>query len=415
MALNVALEEIVGNGHPLLAIKPHWERIRLSEVGRVLNGYAFKSTHFSRDGGMPLVRIRDVGNDASDTFYSGEFDERYVVEAGDLLVGMDGDFNCARWRGPRALLNQRVCKIAIDSTAYLPRFLDYVLPGYLKAINDATSSITVKHLSSRTVEDIPLPLPPLEEQRAIADEIEKQFSRLDEAVASLQRVKANLKRYKASVLKAAIEGSSAKRGTPDHTSVQPLAQVAEVQLGQQRAPIHAAADAQIPYLRAANITWEGLDLSDVKSMGFPNAERYRLQVGDVLLSEASGSASEVGKPAIWNGEIPGACYQKTLIRIRAKPGKLLPRFIYYYFLHTCISGQFARLAPGVGILHLTAERMLGWRILVPSIEQQSQILIELDRKLSFLRELEIEVEANLKRAQALRQAILAKAFSGAHA
>ena len=206
MALAVSLDDIVAGGNSLLAVKPHWQRVRLSDVGQVLNGYAFKAELFTREGGMPLIRIRDVGSAASETFYSGDYDERYVVNAGDLLVGMDGDFNCARWHGPRSLLNQRVCKITVDEALYLPRFLDYVLPGYLKAINDATSSITVKHLSSRTIQDIPLPLPPMDEQRVIVAELEKQFSRLDEAVANLQRVKANLKRYKASVLKAAVEG-----------------------------------------------------------------------------------------------------------------------------------------------------------------------------------------------------------------
>ena len=361
---------------------------------------------------MPLVRIRDVGSDSTETFYSGEFEDRYLVEAGDLLVGMDGEFNCARWHGPKALLNQRVCKVSVDAKAYLPRFLDYVLPSYLKAINNATSSITVKHLSSRTVEDIPLPLPPLDEQHAIVAELERQFSRLDEAVANLQRVKANLKHYKLSTLRAAFEQRLSKPKGAGDWAVAPLAQVAEVQLGQQRAPVHAVAAEQVPYVRAANVTWTGLDLSDVKTMGFPNPDRYRLVVGDVLLSEASGSAKEVGKPAIWNGEIPGACYQKTLIRVRAKAGVLLPRFVYYFFLSTCLSGAFAKLAPGVGILHLTAERVLDWPMVVAPIPEQERVVAELDRRLSIVREVEAEVDANLKRAQSLRQAILAKAFSG---
>ena len=101
MALTVSLDDIVASGNSLLAIKPHWQRVRLGAVGQVLNGYAFKAELFTREGGMPLIRIRDVGSAASETFYSGDYDDRYVVSAGDLLVGMDGDFNCARWRGPR--------------------------------------------------------------------------------------------------------------------------------------------------------------------------------------------------------------------------------------------------------------------------------------------------------------------------
>lgn len=113
--------------------------------------------------------------------------------------------------------------------------------------------------------------------------------------------------------------------SPDATSLPELLEgwcwttlhsVADTQLGQQRAPVHAAAATQLPYIRAANITWAGLELADVKTMGFPNPERYRLEYGDVLLSEASGSPMEAGKPAIWKNEIMRACYQKILLRVR---------------------------------------------------------------------------------------------------
>lgn len=411
MALTVSVDEIVHSSrNRLLSVRPHWRRIRLGEIASVLNGFAFKSAQFTKGEGKPLIRIRDVGSDSTDTNYVGEFDERYTVEPGDLLVGMDGDFSCARWRGPRSLLNQRVCKITLESDQYHPRFLDFALPGYLKAINEATSSVTVKHLSSRTIEDIPLPFPPLHEQEEIVAELEKQFSRLDEAVANLKRVRDNLERYLAATLGEAFSGKWA--GTEANWPPVPLREVADVQLGQQRAPVHAADTNPTPYVRAANVTWRGLDLSDVKSMGFPNPARYRLAYGDILLAEASGSANEVGKPAVWRGEIPGACYQKTLIRVRCRADVLNYEFAYYFFLHTALSGQFAKLAPGVGILHLTAERMLAWPTVAPPLTVQASIVAEIDRRLSILREVGAEVDANLKRAQALRQAVLAHAFLG---
>jgi len=283
-----------------------------------------------------------------------------------------------------------------------------------EAAHHMAGAVGQKRVPTSFLERAEIPLPPIEDQRRIVAEIEKQFSRLDQAIANLKRVNANLKRYKAGVLKAAVEGRLVDCASPGNWVKVPLGTVTEVQLGQQRAPVHAVASEQIPYIRTANVTWAGIDLTDVKTMGFPNAARYRLQVGDVLLAEASGSANEVGKPAIWNGEIPGACYQKTLIRIRMAAGLLTSRFVYYFFLHTCLSGQFARLAPGVGILHLTAERMLAWPICVPSLSEQHRIVAEVDRCLSLSRGVEHEVEANLQRAAALKQSILHEAFRGNH-
>lgn len=207
MSFTASLDQIVcENRNGLLSSYSSWERVPLGEVCSILNGSPFPSDFFNGKEGVPLIRIRDVLRGETETFYNGPYDREFLISAGDLLVGMDGDFNCAFWHGPSGLLNQRVCKLTPREEFYSKRLLAFVLPGYLAAINAETSSITVKHLSSRTIEEISLPLPPREEQDRLAVFLEEKLSDLDAAVASLQRVRASLKRYRASVLKAAVEG-----------------------------------------------------------------------------------------------------------------------------------------------------------------------------------------------------------------
>jgi type I restriction enzyme, S subunit len=207
MSFTASLDQIVyENRNGLLNSHSSWERVRLGEVCSILNGSAFPSDFFNAKEGVPLIRIRDVLKGETETFYNGPFDREFMISAGDLLVGMDGDFNCAFWRSSSGLLNQRVCKLTPKEEFYSKRLLAFVLPGYLAAINAETSSITVKHLSSRTIQDIPLPLPPRGEQDRLALFLEEKLSDLEAAVAALDRVRANLKRYRASVLKAAVEG-----------------------------------------------------------------------------------------------------------------------------------------------------------------------------------------------------------------
>ena len=169
MALGISVKDIVETtNNPLLGIHPSWQRVMLGNVAKVVNGYAFKSNQFNNSKiGMPLLRIRDIESNDTEVYYDGEYDDAYIIRQGDLIIGMDGDFNCARWAGQNALLNQQVCKVELNSSSYNAKFLFYALPGYLKAINDHTSSVTVKHLSSRTVAEIPLPFPPLPEQERI--------------------------------------------------------------------------------------------------------------------------------------------------------------------------------------------------------------------------------------------------------
>ena len=312
--------------------------------------------------------------------------------------------------------------------------------------------------------EYPLQSPPLPEQRRIVAEIEKQFTRLDASVAALRRTQANLKRYRASVLRAACSGElvpteseqaraegreyepadvllerilverrehweaqEKRRGkykepaAPDTSDLPTLpegwtwatlAQLAEVRLGRQRSPKRATGPNMRPYMRAANVTWNGLDLSDVKEMDFTPAEyeTYGLWAGDILLSEASGTADEVGKPAVWNGEVDDCCFQNTLIRVRA--GSELVPYLFHHLLSDARTGALGRAARGVGIHHLGAQRAETWVVGIPPLAEQRRIVAEVERRLSVIQQAEVAVGASLQRAERLRQSILKRAFAG---
>jgi type I restriction enzyme S subunit len=415
MALTVSLDDIVASGNSLLAIQPHWTRVRLGDVGQVLNGYAFKAELFTREGGMPLIRIRDVGSAASETFYSGDFDERYVMSAGDLLVGMDGDFNCARWRGPRSLLNQRVCKITVDEALYLPRFLDYVLPGYLKAINDATSSITVKHLSSRTIQDIPLPLPPMDEQREIVAELEKQFSRLDEAVANLRRVKANLKRYKATVLQSAVDGVLIQ-STSNFSEV-PLQELIG-RIAQGWSPKCDLTREALPDEWAIITTTAVQPMQYLDNQGKPLPEELvprpgiEIKNGDFLMTR-KGPRKRAGVACLVRSTRHRLMVCDTVYRFRCDESKVQPEYLEIALNAPKVVHAIDRHKAGISEsgVSLTHDKLGSVLIPLPSCEAQAKIVAEVDRHLSIIREVESEVDANLQRAQSLRQATLAKAFA----
>lgn len=157
-----------------------------------------------------------------------------------------------------------------------------------------------------------------------------------------------------------------------------LQEVAEVKLGRQRSPKHHTGSQMRPYVRAANVGWAGWRLDDVKTMNFTDAEMetYRLRSGDILLSEASGSANEVGKPAIWSGEIADCAFQNTLIRVR--PNGADSRYLLHYFGFCASSGRFAKNSRGVGIFHLGRKALAQWELPLPPIEEQRRIAELLD-------------------------------------
>lgn len=154
-----------------------------------------------------------------------------------------------------------------------------------------------------------------------------------------------------------------------------LATIAEVRLGRQRSPARAEGPHMRPYMRAANVTWEGIDTTDVKEMDFTPAEyeTYGLRRGDILLGEASGSPHEVGKAAIWSDDVPGACFQNTLIRVRPATAALVP-FLHLHFVRDARNGRFAAASRGVGIHHLGAETLSEWQVVLPPLPEQRRIV-----------------------------------------
>lgn len=435
--------------------------------------YGWTTKAVNSGSGPRLLRTTDISKGSLDWSTVPFCDqkppslEKYLLKRGDIVVSRSGSVGLSALIGncPEAVFASYLIRFRTRrgiSVQYLHYFLQS--PSYWEQIAQESAGIALQNVNAKKLAALTVPLAPLAEQERIVSEIERQFTRLDAAEAALRRVEANLKRYRASVLKAACEGKLApteselaeaegrdyehaeqllerilaerrarweseekRRGkykepiVPDTSDLPELSagwvwaslsMVGEVRLGRQRSPKRATGPNMRPYLRAANVTWDGLDLSDVKEMDFNprEFEIYRLMPGDIVLNEASGSPDEVGKPAIWSGQIDSCCFQNTLIRFRAYPS-VVP-FLFYHLMSDARSGNLGRAARGVGIHHLGAGRAASWTVAIPPMEEQHRIVAELEQRLSSIQQAEATVEASLKRTERLRQSILNKAFSG---
>lgn len=131
--------------------------------------YAFDSAYFTENSCYPpLARIRDVKRGYSETYYSGGYSEEYILASGDLLVGMDGEFNIARWKCDGALLNQRVCRL-LAKKGTNEEYLRFAMMKVLKEIERRTAFVTVKHLSAKELNKLQLVVPDLSTQNKVAE------------------------------------------------------------------------------------------------------------------------------------------------------------------------------------------------------------------------------------------------------
>ena len=146
---------------------------KLTDICDIQYGYAFDSKCFTEDSSYPqLVRIRDVKKGYSETYYAGDYPEEYILSEGDLLVGMDGEFNIARWKCSGALLNQRVCRLTAK-VGTNEEYLRFAMSKSLKEIEQRTAFVTVKHLSAKELNKLELDVPELSKQDKIADTLSR--------------------------------------------------------------------------------------------------------------------------------------------------------------------------------------------------------------------------------------------------
>lgn len=161
----------------LLTFDDTVKRVKLGEVGKMQYGYPFNASLFTDEkNDKPIIRIRDVVPAHANTYYNGNVDdlENYIIRRGDMLVGMDGYFNMAKWNDDNAYLNQRVCKISTaNSKVVLDGFLFHFLKPTFKIIEQNTAGGSVIHLSAKIINNILIPLPPLSEQERIVSILDR--------------------------------------------------------------------------------------------------------------------------------------------------------------------------------------------------------------------------------------------------
>lgn len=330
-----------------------------------------------------------------DTFsFSGES----IIVPGNGDIGLVFYYNGAfeAYQRTYVLSNIKIC----------PKYLYYHLVYKWRHINsDKQYGSTVRYVRMSNFTSYELPVPSLDEQERIVARIEELFSELDNGVETLRKTKQQLAVYRKAVLKHAFAPKEDWRKAT-------VADIGEVNLGRQRSPKHVSNDYPTKYIRAANITENGLALDDVLEMEFSPEERkkYYLHNGDIVISEASGSASQVGKPAIWRGEIPNCCFQNTVIRHRVISEH--PEYVFWYYKYLYVCGYFSKIVGGVGINHLGAKNFASIEVDLAPVEKQLQVVTQIETRLSLCDSIEKTVDTALQQAEAMRQSILKHAFEG---
>lgn len=401
---------------------PQWEVRRVGDVADLINGYPFDSEAFGTDG-MPLVRIRDLFLEEFGTYVRGPVPEGVVLRDGDIVIGMDGDFDLAVWKRGPAALNQRMCLLRARAGTDA-RFLAYALPRHLKVINELTYATTVKHLSSFDVLAERLAFPELAEQRAIADYLDAETTRIDALGAKYRELLRVLGDRREAVTLAGVAGvpvagSRRTSSLPWLTSVPSdwaegkLTLLARLGSGHTPSRDHPEwwVDCTIPWITTGEV-WQIRDdrveyLSEtrekISELGIANSSAEVHPAGTVVLSRTASA----GFSAIMATDMATS---QDYVTWTCGP-RLRPRFLLLC-LRAMRADLLGRLAMGSTHQTIYVPDIQSIRVPLPPLEEQDWIV---DWVWERLRHIDATADAVKRQVDLLaerRQALITAAVSG---
>lgn len=369
-------------------------KLPLKDVCKIQYGYPFDSKLFNANNiGKPLVRIRDVVRGYTETYTSETCADGYVVTRGDILIGMDGEFNIAKWRSDSAFLNQRVCKITPQGDIDEDYLLYYLLQA-LKAVEDKTSYVTVKHLSAKVLESIEIPLIGLQEQKEITTKLNRLSSLIDKRKQQLE----NLDKLIKSQFIEMFGGYSLRNKQPGWVKVGAVAEV--VGGSTPKTDISEYWDGDFYWVTPAEIKEDDFIVTHTQrcltEKGVGSCSLRRLPVGTVLLS----SRAPIGKVAIAGVEM--YCNQgfKNLIC-----GEEL-NSVYVYALLKYNSDYLNSLGRGATFKEISKSIVENIYIPVPAIARQN----EFARFVKQTDKSKFTIKQSLERLEILKKSLMQKYF-----
>lgn len=282
----------------------------------------------------------------------------------------------------------------------------YFLHRCVKHVNQASIS------SGELAKSIPFVVPPTNEQKRIVAKIEELFSELDKGIESLKTAQAKLKVYRQALLKHAFEGKLTASQSSCNWQEKLLGNLLSYITSGSRGWAEYYATAGDLFIRAQNIKHDRLDLSEIAFVALPErAEglRTRVKTGDLLITI---TGANVTKSALMERDL-GVAYVSQHVALCRPTEVVLPRFLYWYIIAEAGGRkQLNKLAYGAGKPGLNLENIRSVSVPLPALSEQEKIVELIESKMSEVDQLDRTLADSLQQAEALRQSILKKAFSG---
>lgn len=375
---------------------------RLGDVATYINGYAFKPDDWS-DTGLPIIRIQDLtGNSYQANRYNGEYNKKYEVLAGDVLISWSASLGVYIWTGEKALLNQHIFKVVFDKEPINKSFFVHQVQNVLQNAASEAHGATMKHLTKPVFDALPFYLPEVEEQNHIAAVLDKisnlivlrkyQLDKLDELVKA---------RF--------VEMFGDMLLNPLNWPELPLETMSDIVSGITKGrKTRELTLTEVPYMAVSNVKAGYIDWTTVKTIPATDSEieQYRLRPNDILMTEG-GDPDKLGRGAIIREPPDNCIHQNHIFRVRLNQEIILPEFFAEYLQQPKAKQYFLRCAKqttGIASINMKQLRLLP--VLLPPIEKQYLFMNFVEK----LHKCKLTIKRGLGKLELMKKALMQEYF-----
>ncbi|GGW48279.1 restriction endonuclease subunit S [Streptomyces caelestis] len=388
-----------------------WTVRRIGDLVTLVNGHPFPSESFGPNGDVPLVRIRDLAELSFETYVTGHVPPSALLRNGDVVIGMDGDFNLVVWDRGEAALNQRLCLLR-PRTQVDMRFIAYALPSSLKIINDLTFATTVKHLSSTDVLSERIMLPPLDEQRRIADFLAAETGRID-SLRELRTTQVALLGERLTHRWSTVIAQDGKDAgwVPIRRFV---TAITDGPFGSALTSAHYS-DAGARVIRLGNLgraEFRDHDAAYVPLDYFDELKRHEALPGDLVVAGLGDQNHPLGRACVVPEHIGPAMVKADCFRLRLDQSRVLHDYAAWALSSPPVNDQVALLSRGSTRARINLEAVREIPVPAPSLKRQRRSMAILDEERRVIQMASQRCHSQLDLLAERRQALITAAVTG---
>jgi len=365
-----------------------WQEASLADLAEYINGRAIKPEECSTQQGIPVIRIKQINDPQSieDRFCGDDLEEKNIARSGDLLFSWSATLKTILWQGPTGAINQHIFKVlpkeGIDKT-----FLHYLIDHSIPALTEESHGSTMKHIKKSALSAFHLQIPPLPEQKKIAEIL----SGIDKAISTKKQARNDLE-----AAREAICGELIQNGDWSQEEIGNL--TSHMTNGFVGTATPHYRERGIKYLTSKNIRRDRIDTNRMIyiSEEFHMAnQKSSLRVGDVLMVQSG----HIGTTAVVTNDYKD-CNCHALILMRFNQEHLHPEYASLYLNSATGKTRLSDIFVGSTIKHVNTGDLRKFKIPVPPLDVQRDIANRV-RSIDILlgtRDLQIEKLVILKQA-----------------